>query len=129
MDERVAQFIGDVAQTMVGLGVALYLQSNPNTFDTAAGFAVRLRYPVEDVETVINRFAEHDIVRKVSSRDGAYYCYSLNRTAEVWNLLCLVSEAYIDDPETRIQIARMLVRRRHHRGTSQDSGAPPPLNS
>ncbi len=41
MDKRVAQFIREVAQTVVGLNIALYLQNNPKTFDTAAGLALR----------------------------------------------------------------------------------------
>ena len=45
MDKRVAEFVRDVAQSIVGLAVALYLQDHPMTFDTAAGLALRLRHP------------------------------------------------------------------------------------
>ncbi len=115
MDKRVAEFIRDVAQTIVGLEVALYLQSNPKTFDTAAGLALRLRHSVEAVEPVVERFADYGLMRKVTSRDGAYTCYSLNRTPAMWNLLCMISESYIDDAETRKEIVRMLMSRRRKR--------------
>jgi len=115
MDKRVAQFIREVAQSIVGLAVALYLQDHPRTFDTAAGIALRLRHPVEAIEPVMERFADYGLIRKVSSQDGSYTCYSLNRSPAMWNLLCLISESFIDNPETRKEIVRMLVsRRRKH---------------
>jgi len=111
MDKRVAEFVEDVAQTIVGLNVALYLQGNPRTFDTAAGLALRLRCPVEAVEAVVQRFAGYGLMRKVTSHDGSYTCYSLNHTPAMWNLLCMISESFIDNPETRKEIVRMLVSR------------------
>ena len=125
MDERVAQFIREVAQTIIGLDLALYLQANPNTFDTAAGLALRLRFPVEDIEPAAEQLAEHGILRKVSSRDQSYHCYTLHRTPQIWNLLCLVSESYIDNPETRMQIVRMLVRQRRDDQTSRATNQTP----
>ncbi len=119
VDKRVAEFVRDVAQSIVGLAVALYLQDHPNTFDTAAGLALRLRHPVEVVEPVVERFADYGLVRKVSSRDGSYACYSLNRTPAMWNLLCMISESFIDNPETRKEIVRMLVSQRHEQAAEE----------
>ncbi len=126
MDKRVAEFVKDVAQTIVGLAVALYLQDHPNTFDTAAGLALRLRHPVEAVEPVMERFADYGLIRKVSSRDGSYACYSLNCTPAMWNLLCMLSECFIDDPETRKEIVRILVShgRKHGEPNTEPSQLP-----
>jgi hypothetical protein len=122
MDKRVAEFVNDVAQTIVGLDVALYLQDNPRTFDTAAGLALRLRHPVEAIEPVVERFADYGLLRKVIPREGSYTCYSLTRTPAMWHLLCLISESYIDNPDTRKEIVRMLVSRgRKHAETNADS--------
>ncbi len=123
MDKRIAEFIRDVAQTIVGLHVALYLQDHPKTFDTAAGLALRLHHPVEMVEPVVERFADYGLLRKVTSHEGSYTCYSLNRTPALWNLLCMISESYIDDPETRKQIVRMLVS--HSRKQTEPNAEPP----
>ena len=113
MDKRVAEFVRDVAQSIVGLAVALYLQDHPKTFDTAAGLALRLRHPVEAVEPVVERFVDYGLLRKAISGGGSYVCYSLNRTPAMWNLLCLISESFIDDAETRKEIVRLLVSQRH----------------
>ncbi len=112
MDKRVAEFVRDVAQTIVGVALALYLQDHPKTFDTAAGLALRLRHPVEAVEPAVKRFADHGLLRKITSGEGSYVCYALNRTPAMWNLLCLISESFIDDAETRKEIVRMLVSQR-----------------
>ncbi len=125
MDKRVAQFIREVAQSVVGLDVALYLQNNPKTFDTAAGLALRLRLPVEAVTPVVERFADYGLLRKVTSRDGSYACYSLNRTPAMWNLLCMISESYIDDPETRKEIVRMLISQRRQQAAEERKSSPP----
>ena len=119
MDKRIVQFIREAAQTIIGLDLALYLQANPKTFDTAAGLALRLRHPVEAVEPIAERFVEHGIMRKVISRDSSYHCYTLQRTPKVWNLLCLISETYIDDPETRKAIVKLLIRRQGNQRASQ----------
>jgi len=128
VDKRVAEFVRDVAQSIVGLAVALYLQDHPKTFDTAAGIALRLRHPVEAVEPIMERFADYGLIRKVSSQDGSYTCYSLNRTPAMWNLLCLISEAFIDNPETRKEIVRMIVAQRHQQA-AEEREATPPANS
>jgi len=125
MDKRVAEFVRDVAQSIAGLAVALYLQDHPKTFDTAAGLALRLRHPVEAVAPVVERFADYGLLRKVTSREGSYACYSLNRTPAMWNLLCLVSESFIDDPETRKEIVRMLVAQRHQQAAEERESTPP----
>ncbi len=103
MDKRVAQFIREVAQTVVGLNSALYLQNNPKTFDTAAGLALRMRYPVEAVTPVVERFADYGLM----------------------NLLCMLSESYIDDPETRKEIVRILISQRQQQATKERESLPP----
>jgi len=110
------------------MGVALYLQDHPKTFETAAGIALRLRHSVEAVEPVVERFADYGLLRRVRSRDGSYCCYTLERTPAMWNLLCMVSEAYLDDPEMRKQIVRMLVSQRQQQA-AEERKATPPANS
>ncbi len=67
-------------------------------------------------------------MRKVTSHDGSYTCYSLNRTPAMWNLLCMISESYIDDPETRKEIVRILISQRQQQAT-EERESPPPANS
>ena len=112
MDERVKNFVENTAQTLVGLDVALFYQANPRTFDTAAGLALRTHRSVETVEPALGRLARDGILEAYSRGDGRYQCYALSTEAEVWNILCLVSEAYHDDPESRKEIVRLLVERR-----------------
>ena len=62
MDQRVTTFVQDIAQTLVGLDVALFYQANPRTFDTAAGIALRTHRSVEMVEPALERLAECEIL-------------------------------------------------------------------
>ncbi len=112
MDQRVTTFVQDIAQTLVGLDVALFYQANPRTFDTAAGIALRTHRSVEMVEPALERLAECEILETFTRGDGRYQCYALSTDLEVWRLLCLVSEAYHDDPQSRKQIVRLLIERR-----------------
>jgi hypothetical protein len=112
MDERVRDFIVNGAQTLVGLDVALFYQANPRTFDTAAGVALRTHRDVASVEPALQRLAEQGILEAFTRGDGRYQVYALGSTPEAWNTLCLVSEAYHDDPESRKQIVRLLIERK-----------------
>ncbi len=111
MDARTRKFIQEAVQTVAGLDVVLYLQDNPDTFDTAAGLALRLRREVEQVQPALVRLADNGILDVHIRGDGQYRCYSLVRTRAVWDLLCRVSEAYMDDPETQKEIVRLLIAR------------------
>ncbi len=112
LDERVRKFIKETVQSIIGLDIVLYFQANPKTFDTAGGLALRLRKEVEDIKPALARLVDGGILEVHIRADGQYQCYSLVRDPAVWNLLCLVSEAYIDDPRTRGEIVRMLIRQR-----------------
>ncbi|MCE5240996.1 hypothetical protein LLH23_21245 [bacterium] len=125
MDSRLIDFVEDVAQTIVGLDVALFFQANPRTFDTAAGLALRTHRDVGEVTEVLERMARHGILEAFSRGDGRYTCYALPKDVKVWNLLCLLSEAYLDHSESRKEIVRILIRRQHERSgqaSAQDAG-------
>ena len=122
MDERVRQFIQGSVQTIIGLDIVLFFQANPDTFDTPAGLALRLRRSVAQIEPVLVRLAGHGILEVHTRGDGQYQCYALVRSPQVWNLLCLLSEAYLDDPHTRKQIVHMLV---GHQRPGQDPAPRP----
>jgi hypothetical protein len=109
MDSRVQEFVRDVAHNVVGLDVALFFQANPGTFDTTAGLALRLHHRADDIQCALDRLAEHGIVEIAQRGEGQYQVYSLVHDAEGWRLLCLLSEAYLDNAETRKDIVRMLV--------------------
>jgi hypothetical protein len=110
MDERIIDFVENVAQTIVGLDVALFFQANPRTFDTAAGLALRTHRGVDEVAEVLERMAGQGTLEAFSRGDGRYTCYALPKNPQVWNLLCLLSEAYLDHSESRKHIVRMLIR-------------------
>jgi hypothetical protein len=110
MDARVRKFVAETARNVVGLDVALFFQANPSTFDTAAGLALRLHRSLEEIQPALERLAAAGLLEVVTRGDGRYRCYSLARDPETWHLLCLLSEAYLDHPETRKEIVRMLVR-------------------
>ena len=109
MDRRVQEFVRNIAHNVVGLDVALFFQANPGTFDTAAGLALRLHHKTEDIEAALRRLSEATVVEVVDRGEGHYHVYSLRHDSEVWRLLCLLSEAYLDDAEARKEIVRMLV--------------------
>lgn len=109
MDERVLQFVRDVAYTMVGLDVALFYQANPSTFDTPSGIALRTHRGVNEIRPALERLAEHGILEVHERAEGRYICYALVRNTTVWTTLCRVSEAYHGNPEARKQILMILV--------------------
>ncbi len=122
MDGRVQEFVRSGAQTIVGLDVALFYQSNPSTFDTPLGIALRTHRSEDEVEPALERLAGYGVLERHGRGDGKYVCYALTRDAETWNLLCLVSEAYLDDPGTRKEMIRLLVKLRHgERSEGEDS--------
>ena len=120
MDDRVRDLIENGAQTIVGLDVILFYQANPSTFDTPLGIALRTHRSLNEVEPALERLAEGGILERHTRGDGKYTCYALSKDLTVWNLLCLVSEAYIDNPEQRKEIVRMLIRRQQAQRLSGD---------
>jgi|LSQX01.3.fsa_nt_gb hypothetical protein len=110
MDARVRQFIAEHAKNLVGLDMALFFQANPRTFDTAEGLACRTYRDVEQIRAALDRLAEAGILEIFSRGEGRYTCYALVKNRTVWDLLCLLSEAYVDDLETRKEIVRLLIR-------------------
>lgn len=109
MDDRVREFVETVAQTIVGLDVALFYQLNPSTFDTPSGVALRTHRSEEEVTPALERLADRGILERHQRLEGRYMCYALSRDLDVWNLLCLVSETYLDNPEACKEIVRILI--------------------
>lgn len=109
MDERVREFVQGVAHNIAGLDVALFYQANPTTFDTATGIALRTHRSVAEVQPILERLARHGILEAHARGEGRYVCYALSRARAVWELLCLLSEAYHDDPEARKEIVRIII--------------------
>lgn len=109
MDDRVRDFVETVAQTIVGLDVALFYQANPSTFDTPAGLALRTHRGVADVKPALERLADHGILERHPRGEGKYVCYAIARDAAVWDLLCRVSETFHDDAQGRKEIVKMLM--------------------
>ncbi|MEN6640903.1 MAG: hypothetical protein ABFE08_00510 [Armatimonadia bacterium] len=124
LDPRVVEFVETVAQTIVGLDVALFFQNNPRTFDTPAGLALRTHRGVKEVAEVLERMAAHGILEAFTRAEGRYTCYALPRDPKIWNLLCLLSEAYLDDLNSRKEIIRIIIRRQaqHTEAEGTDSG-------
>lgn len=115
LDQRLVEFIENVAQTIVGLDVALFFQANPRTFDTPAGLALRTHRSVDEVATVVERMAEHGFLEAFTRGDGRYTCYALPKDIRVWNLLCMLSEAYLDHFESRKEIIKLIIRHQQRR--------------
>lgn len=111
MDARVVQFVEETARNIVGLDVALFFQANPRTFDTAAGLALRTHRGIDEVTEALTRLTAHGILESFSRGDGRYTCYALNKDVKTWNLLCLLSEAYLDHLDQRKEIIRLLMRK------------------
>lgn len=51
------------AQGPAGLSVLLLMGRDPQTFDTAEGFAARLQYPLADMRRALASLCEHGILR------------------------------------------------------------------
>ncbi|HEY3396730.1 MAG TPA: hypothetical protein VGM19_03630 [Armatimonadota bacterium] len=124
MDHRVQEFVADTVRNVVGLDVALFFQANPAAFDTPAGLALRLHRRVEEIQPALDRLTASQVLEVFSRGDGRYHCYCLRRDREAWNLLCLVSHEYLDVPDSRKEIVRMLVRQQ----AADRSGGTPPEN-
>ncbi len=122
MEQIVKDFVRDIAQDLAGLEVALYFQANPSAFDTPAGIALRTHRPVEQVEPALERLGEKGLLEVQDRGDGRYRCYTLNATRESWGLLCMVSEAFHDNPNSRQVIVKMLIER-HMRDRVDVGGA------
>jgi hypothetical protein len=122
MEQVVREFVQDIAQDLAGLEVALYFQANPRAFDTPAGIALRTHRSVEQVQPALERLGEKGVLEEFDRGDGRYRCYALSPTRDTWALLCMVSEAYHDDPESRQVIVKMLIER-HMRNRVAIGGA------
>ncbi len=109
MDARIRDFVADIAQTLVGIDVALFYQANPRAFDTPAGIALRTHRNVDEVNDALERMAAGGYLEAFPRGEGRYTCYALPKSAHIWNTLCLLSEAYIDQPESRKEIIRLIM--------------------
>ncbi len=125
MDDRVLRFVEQTAQTIVGLDIALFYQENPNTFDTSLGIAMRTHRGLEEVEPALERLAMAGVLERHERGDGKYTCYALARDTEMWNILCLLSEAYIEDFEARKEIVRILVKLRQGKKAADQRSSTP----
>ncbi len=112
MDARVRDFVCNHARNLIGLDVALFFQANPQTFDTPEGLARRTHRDVAEVKEALERLAACKILEVFSRGEGRYQCYALAKNAEAWRLLCMLSEAYMDDLEARKEIVKLLVHQR-----------------
>jgi len=112
MNQAVRRFIETTAQDLTGLEVALFYQANPRAFDTAAGIALRTHRAVAEVEPALERLSASGILEVFDRGDGRYHCFALSPTREIWNLLCLVSESYHEDPDSRRDIVKLLIKQR-----------------
>lgn len=126
MDPRLVHFVENSAQSVVGVDVALFFQANPKTFDTAAGLALRTHRSIDEVEAVLERLTADGVLESFSRGEGHYTCYSLPSDPHVWNLLCMLSEAYLDHLEDRKQIIKILISKQQARhGNAVDSAVAP----
>lgn len=126
MDPRIRQFVSEHARNLVGLDVALFFQANPKTFDTAEGLGRRIHRDVEQVREALDRLADCGVLDVFSRGEGRYKCYALARDRAIWSLLCMLSEAYMDDLEARKDIVRLLIRTRtDDKRSRQDSDSSP----
>ncbi len=124
MDPRVETFVNEHAGNLVGLDIALFFQANPQTFDTAAGIARRTHRNVEEVRAALDRLVDAGLLGVFGGSQGRSTCFSLLKNSQNWNLLCLLSEAYIDDLEQRKEIVRLIMKSHlHSRGHVEK---PPP---
>ena len=112
MDPRIEQFIREHARNLVGLDVALFYQANPKTFDSPEALARRTHRDSAEVKEAMDRLVDGGVLEVYARGEGRHQCYALVRTADVWDLLCSLSEAYMDDLESRKEIVRLLMLRR-----------------
>lgn len=125
MDDRVRDFVQRVAQTVVGLDVALFYQANPSTFDTPLGIALRTHRNVKEVLPALERLADHGVLERHTRGEGRFVCYALAKDTDIWALLCGLSEAYLDSPAERKEIIRLLVSlQQQQRQAESSEGAP-----
>jgi hypothetical protein len=111
MDARIEQFIRENAKNLIGLDVALFYQANPNTFDSPEALARRTHRDDVEVKQAMDRLVEAGVLEVHARGEGRHQCYALVRTAAVWTLLCALSEAYLDDLESRKDIIRLLMKK------------------
>ena len=116
MDSRVQEFVSNVVHNVVGLDVALFFQANPTTFDTAAGLSLRLHHRAAEIQAALDRLAAAQVLELADRGEAHYHVYSLRHDPEVWRLLCLLSESYLDDDAARKDIVRMLVHQQMEKG-------------
>ena len=119
MDDRIRDFIATSARTIVGLDVVLFFQANPSAFDTPRGIALRTHRAVDEVGPALERLAKRGIVERHTRGEGRYTCYALAKDPDIWDLLCMVGEAYLDDPTSRKEIIRLLISIQHEERTTQ----------
>jgi hypothetical protein len=121
--DRLRWIVEDVAQTIVGLDVALFFQGHPNVFDTAQGIALRMGRRPADVEEALKRLVHAGLLELYELGAGRYRCYALNRNPDVWDPLCRLSEMYLGDPVARGEIITILTSRQVHPSPSPDGQA------
>lgn len=121
LSDRVRWLVEDVARNIVGLDLMLFFQAHPGVFDTVTGIAGRVARPAEQIGEALDRLADAAILEVHELGAGRYKCYSLNRTEEVWHLLCRLSELYLDNPNARRHIIQMLIRRHDDKDKAKPS--------
>jgi hypothetical protein len=109
MDARVQDFLGSVVRSIVGLEVVLFFQANPETFDTASGLALRIQRKAGEIEPVLERLTDAGVLEAFARDGDRYRCYALATPCASWDLLCRLSESYIDRPDSRKEIVRLLM--------------------
>jgi hypothetical protein len=112
VDPIIQDFISRIAHDLVGLDLALFFQANPDTFDTAAGLSLHLHHRAEEIQHALDRLVAAGLLESTTRGEPVYKVYGLPSDPAVWRLICAVSEAYLDSPDTRKEIVRMLVRQR-----------------
>lgn len=112
MDDRIQDFVSRIAHDIVGLDLALFFQANPATFDTAAGLSLHLHHRPEDLQPALDRMVEAGLLESSTRGEPPYQVYGLPSSPAVWSLLCDLAAAYLDSPDSRKEIVRMLVRQR-----------------
>jgi len=112
VDNTIQDFISRIAHDLVGLDLALFFQANPDTFDTAAGLSLHLHHRAEEIQPALDRLLTARLLESTTRGEPTYQVYGLSRDPAVWRLLCDVAVAYLDSPDSRKEIVRMLVHQR-----------------